>query len=293
MTAPIGATADGVQLVLIRPEGFPHIESFREVIDAFLHQCETLGVPCRLNVNRFAGGALPVVFGAHHLTPEGRAMLPADAVIYNLEPLLDGYPWFSEDYLALLDRRTVWDYSAGNVELLAARGHLRASYLPVAYAPELARIPAIDEDIDVLFYGVVSDRRRALLEALAGSGLKLAVLNGTFGAERDAWIARSKVVLNLHIADHCRPETPRLCHLLANGRTVVSEDTPIDGVDHELAAAVCFSAPARLAEACHRLVGDAAERQRMAQEGRQVMERRARTCADLLAGLLHGQRDAG
>ncbi|MDP2793038.1 MAG: hypothetical protein Q8O25_02985 [Sulfurisoma sp.] len=276
-----------VQLVLIRPEGFPHIESFREVIDALQQQCKSLGIVFRLSINRIAGGALPVVLGSHHLTPRAWETLPTDAIIYNLEPLIEGYPWFSEDYLTLLDRHRVWDYSAENVALLQARGHRNASHLPVAYPPELAGIPKIVEDIDVLFYGILSNRRRALLEFFSGSGLRLAILNGTFGVERDAWIARSKVVLNIHNADCCRAETPRLCHLLANGRAVVSEETPLHDVDLELAAAIRFAAPKRLTEACRHLTDDAKLRSRMADQGRQLMAHRNVFCMELLGKLLH------
>ena len=57
-------------------------------------------------------------------------------------------------------------------------------------------------------------------------GLRLVVLDAgtpTFGKERDALIARSRVVLNLHQYDTHIFEQVRVNYLLINGKVVVSE----------------------------------------------------------------------
>ena len=44
-------------------------------------------------------------------------------------------------------------------------------------------------------------------------GINLHILQGVYGAERDAWIVRSKVVLNIHYYMPASLEAPRLGYL--------------------------------------------------------------------------------
>jgi len=77
----------------------------------------------------------------------------------------------------------------------------RPTYVPIGYVPELTRIAPAAEDIDVLFYGASYERRYAVLRDLHDRGLRVKWLSGVYGASRDAWIARSKIVLNIHYWD--------------------------------------------------------------------------------------------
>lgn len=91
----------------------------------------------------------------------------------------------------------MWDYSAANVARLAALG-VAALHVPIGYHPVLARIERAAEDLDVLFYGSLNERREAVLDGLEARGLQVASVFGVYGAERDALIARAKLVLNVH-----------------------------------------------------------------------------------------------
>ncbi len=118
--------------------------------------------------------------------------------------------------------REVWDCgSAANAKKLGA------TYVPIGYHPSMTRFaPAAVQDIDVLLYGCMSERRRLLLDELAGRGLNVVHLAGSWGAERDAVIARAKVVLNVSFnADGAWP-THRAAHLVANSIFVLSEAMP-------------------------------------------------------------------
>ena len=99
----------------------------------------------------------------------------------------------------------------------------RPTYVPIGYVPELTRIAPAPEDIDVLFYGALSERRYAVLRDLHDRGLRVKWLLGAFGASRDAWIARSKIVINVHYWEAKIFEIARVSYLLANRRAVVSE----------------------------------------------------------------------
>ena len=100
-------------------------------------------------------------------------------------------------------------------------------YVPIGYMPQMTRIPKPDvQDIDVLFYGSVNYRRSNILGKLSDTGLTVKWLPiGTYGAERDEWIARSKVVLNVHFYTPGVMEIVRLSYLWANRKCVVTECT--------------------------------------------------------------------
>ncbi len=129
----------------------------------------------------------------------------------------------------------MWDYNQRNIDRLKsdfvvdnALLWLRIGYLPCMQRIVRAAIP----DVDVLFYGKQSARRRHILDAMRLSGLEIVSLENVYGAERDAWIARSKIVLNLHYYDFSGvAEIVRLSYLLSNEKAVVSEcgeDTDMD-----------------------------------------------------------------
>ena len=104
----------------------------------------------------------------------------------------------TESYLALLRSYPVWDYSRNNSAALYRLGVRRASLVPIGYAPELTRICPLEENIDVLFYGAVNERRGRALQRMKDRGLRTVVAFGAYGAERDALIARSRIVVNIH-----------------------------------------------------------------------------------------------
>lgn len=246
------------QLVLIKPQGFDFVESFREVMEVVQESLVTLGHSARIQTNRIDPDALPVIFGAHHIDPAAVHQLPPQSIIYNLEQLAPGYPWFSEQYLQTLTRFRVWDYSTANLEYLCKEGHsVAATHVPFGYSPCLNRIlPAKTQDVDVLFFGIHTERRLRVLKALGESGLNVVALKNVWGSERDAWIARAKVVLNIHQADIGQFESVRVLFLLANGKAVVSETALNEQVDPPLRNAFCAVPYDELVAACQRLVDE-------------------------------------
>jgi hypothetical protein len=180
----------------------------------------------------------------------------------------------------VLKHYPVWDYSARNIETLAALG-VRASLCGIGYMPGLTRIPAAAaRDIDVLFIGSVNPRRGEVLHEIKAHGAAVHVAFDCYGEERDALIARAKIVLNLHFYPAKLFEIVRVSYLLANRACVVSEM----GLDTELEApflgGIGFSSYGGLVQACLRLLGDDAARQRIAAKGFEKM--RALSQVDML-----------
>lgn len=130
----------------------------------------------------------------------------------------------------------VWDYSQENIAFLQNLG-IHAKHLPLGYHPDLELIPTSHEqDVDVLFFGSISERREALLRRVTETTkLNVKALAGVYGRERDTWIARSKVVLNVHQFGPGAPlEATRVSYLLNNRRFVLSETpaaNPYPGID--------------------------------------------------------------
>ncbi len=214
-------------------------------------------------------GVPVILLGLHLLAPAVALRLPAGTIIYNLEQIRPG-AWAAERrYLDLLARHTIWDIDAANVEAIRqATGNRNVHHVPLGYVPQLTRIStAPSQDIDVLFYGSITPRRKAIVEAIAATGMVMHVAFGVYGNERDALIARAKVVLCLHAHEGWGFEIVRTAWLLANRKAVVCEaNAPID-IAADLRGAVRGVPYTQLVDACRALVHDAAARVSLEQAG--------------------------
>jgi hypothetical protein len=183
--------------------------------------------------------------------------------------------------------------SQANVEYLAGLGLRRPTYVPSGYVPELTRIAPVAEDIDVLFYGALNGRRYAILRDLHERGLRVKWLSGAYGASRDAWIARSKIVLNLHYWEAKIFAIVRVSYLLANRRAVVSEHSADPTLERDLASGIAFADYDELVDRCVELVGDERARRELAERGNQAFSARdqvailQRALSEGLKGVTH------
>lgn len=269
-------------IVIFRPQGFVHAESWREAIDAVRYGLNELGFDVHLTENRIEPGTKPIIFGAHHLADGQGVHIPPGSVVFNLEQLLPGYPWYSKSYLSLLSSNRVWDFSSRNVAHLLESGvNTSAVHVPLGYVQEFSRIEPRAEDVDVLFYGLISERRKVVLEALANAGLRVVVLTSRFGEERDQWISRSRVVLNMRYAEGGLFESLRVLYLLANRKAVVSE-LDNDEISSDLRAGMVMARYEDLVQTCVDLVNDAERCKTVAEAGFQaVLDPRRRMSATL------------
>ena len=274
------------RIVIISPPGFEHAAAFTEVAETLAYGFKALGHQASIATNAFQPEAVNVVLGSHMLPAEVIAQLPPETVVYNLEQVEDEMFQWAPRLKDIFARFEIWDYSRRNMERLTSQGLAsRIHHLPIGTMPELSRItPAPSQDIDVLFYGVVSERRRVILKAIQDSGLNVAAVFGCYGAARDALIARSKLVLTLHKHEAQVFEVVRVSYLLANRKAVVAEITQTTAIDPDLAHAVAGGAPDALPALCQRLVADPAERRALEERGYTAMTARKET--EFLAALL-------
>jgi hypothetical protein len=159
-----------------------------------------------------------IVLGAHTLQGDPLSTLldgPTEIIIYNTEH--PSSPFMTPQYKRLLEEYPVWSYHPDGP----------GKFVPIGYMPQMTRIPKPQlQPVDVLFYGSLNERRTRKLHDLLDAGLKVKVLRlGTYGAERDEWIANSKIVLNVHYYTPGIMEIVRLSYLWANRKCVVTEST--------------------------------------------------------------------
>jgi hypothetical protein len=253
------------------PAGWVHVRAFDEVAEAIHQGALGLGHSCRRAVGEVFTDCVNILFGAHHLASS--EMLPPDTILFNLEQIVADSLWVTPAYLSLLRRFRVWDYSSRNVAALRALGVERVTHVPIGYASSLERIARQPEDIDVLFYGRLTPRRTDLLDRLAAAGMRVLATNMAYGKERDASMARAKIVLNLHVADEARLETARCFYAMINGRFVLSEESA-DAAESGLAGGLALAPYAELVERCAWYLARPGEREAIARAGQELMRSR-------------------
>ncbi len=264
---------------IVSPPGYAHSHAFDEVAEVLSSAFAELGgsAPVVRNPAEM-NGRIPIIFGAN-LLPEGMAgKLPEGSVVVNLEQVSNDSEWFGDAYLELLNNFPVLDYSPRNCANLRARGIGHAEVLGVGYHADLHRIrPQKEKDIDVLFYGSKGDRRARILDGLSQAGLKVGYLFGVYGAERDAAIARSKLVLNIHYYDAGVFEFVRIFYLLANAVCVLTEGNPDDPDIEPYKSGLAIAPYDDLIDRAVELVNNDRERAILAARGWDTMRRRPLT----------------
>ena len=212
------------------------------------------------------------MIGFHLLDIKYVSQLRKNSVLINAEQFLGGTPW-NENILKWIRSFEVWDYSIQNIEFFKAQGIENIKYLELGYQSELARIEIkAVQDIDVLFYGSINDRRAKVLDALKNSGLNVHTSFGIYGKDRDDLIARSKLVLNLHYYDSEIFEVVRVFYLLSNSIPVVGEINPSTVVSDIYKNSVLGVPYQELINACIRLVKDDKARDMQARKGLELIK---------------------
>ena len=103
------------------------------------------------------------------------------------------------------------------------RGTQNVVYCPVGYSPVWeSNLPEVKEDIDILFHGSMTDRRKEFYVMFKEMGLKIMFTGNAYGIERNKLIMRSKIDLNIRAHDqwsygpmHCLPAQANKKFMLA------------------------------------------------------------------------------
>jgi hypothetical protein len=128
-----------------------------------------------------------------------------DADVRHAKGLLS-YPLKQARDIVALQRAGLLDHVLVSVEsrktFLAQYG-VASEFVPVGFASEFGSLlPEIERDVDVLFLGYLTDRRRELIASLQSRlqqhGRKILIVDrNCYGEERTRLLNRSKIILNL------------------------------------------------------------------------------------------------
>lgn len=247
-------------VTIMRPEsdsGRFHVQAFHTVAQILLYGLSALGFDCSFKSNVFVpNDAINVVLAPQFASektefPEGRTIL------YSLEQL--GGNSLHMISPELYKRHMIWDYSPVNIEYWRKLG-VDAELVRIGFVPQLCRIESRNyPDIDVLHIGSISPRRKKIIAELLDMPDIKFHLGAGFGVQRDALIARSRVVLNCHFYQSPQIlEMVRLADLLPNRKCVVCETS--DDFPPALDGAVRVVPYDQLAQACRELVHDVEQR---------------------------------
>jgi hypothetical protein len=256
------------------------LNGYKEVIETVAWGLEQLGHQVTYEVNKFVTNATNMIFGAQVVPITVLKQLPKETIIYNLEQIRAvQVDRIREQYLLFVRTEDfkIWDYTYANLATWQALGRHDVKIVPVGYAPILSRIPkASRQDIDVLIYGLTSERRLQLFDALARLGLTTVFVSGLYGSARDDLISRAKIVLNINMYARSKIfEIVRVSYLLANKKVVVADLDTDTSIDDDIRTAVhCATSWQEIPVACLKLVESESDRVRLEEFGFSVICRR-------------------
>lgn len=201
-------------LCLVDPPGFRFGHFLFDALRMVALSLESLGHPCTLTRNRLERRAINVIAGGHLATDttllDELGDLGAPYVVLQTEVIHDRSvnrevsesARFEQVFLPLLQRATaIWESAESNLAPLEALG-LKASFLRYGYHPGLEEIRFRPErDLDFLFYGSVTPRRRTVLERLEQLGYRVATCFDDAALFRNELIGRSELLLTLRQSD--------------------------------------------------------------------------------------------
>lgn len=214
-----------VHLSIVQPAGYVHSLGLLDPARYLRHQLRRVGAQVTMAKNRLRHDAVNFVFGAH-LGFDASLRQRYSCIFVNLEQIGDGGAAVSPAYLELLRSSAVIDYDPDNVAAYAG-DPADVPIAPIWHAPYLqpqALLPLDERPIDLLFFGSMNPRRRAMLERIEACGRTVVTFDSPlYGPERDEFIKQARAVVNLHYYPSARFEQVRVSHCLSLGTPVVCE----------------------------------------------------------------------
>ena len=250
---------DKYRICLMKPQGYIHSLCFEEIARLLESSLSAVGIDCDTRFNEFSMGRINIVLG-YHLLKFDKSLLKVRYIPYQLEQLEAKEDSYLENVRRVLENAfEVWDYSEQNIALLK-RLNIEAKHLPIGYHESLETIDhKAEKEIDILFYGSMGERRKRVIDELS-SAANVKALFGVYGRERDAFIAASKIVLNVHYYPTKIFEAVRISYLLNNRCFVVSEASPVNPYE---AVRLCQVPYDKLVETCLHYLGHPEEAETM------------------------------
>jgi hypothetical protein len=257
---------------LISPPNYIHVLAFWELAELIHFSLIELGHESTLQFKKMEKDATNIVFGCHLLNPELIPQIPKSTIFINTEQIYLNENRWNNTIFEWAKYFEFWDYSEKNILKFKELGVANVKLLKIGFQKELSRIEkSMHQDIDILFYGSMNERRQRILMQLENRGLKVKSVVGLYRKERDQLIARSKVVLNYHFYSSEIFEIVRVFYLLSNAVPVVGEVNPTTSIDETYKNAIYATPNDGIVAACEKLVKDTSLREAIAKHGYEVI----------------------
>ena len=216
-----------INVCLIKPKNYIHYLALQELAELIHFSVLEIGLKSQITFNYCDNNPSTknIVLGAHLLNDNLIEDIPENTIIFNTEQIESITENWKKKILNLARKNIIfWDYSQYNLDYLSKTINIKGKLFQIGYQKELNRINHnIVKNIDVLFYGSINTRREHIINKLKDRKINVKTLFGVYGKERDDLIARSKLILNMHMYDSKIFEIVRVFYLLSNSIPVLTE----------------------------------------------------------------------
>ena len=216
-----------INICIIKPNNYIHSLAYLEIAELLHYSVLELNKNSKISYNfiDINPKVKNIIFGAHLLNDDMINSIPSNTIIFNTEQIESINEIWKRRILLLASKGIVfWDYSNHNLDLLHTKLNVKGRLFEIGFQSNLQRIKINDnKEVDVLFYGSLNNRREKIINNLLKKNVKVKCLFGVYGKDRDDWIGKSKIVLNLHYYESKIFEIVRIFYLLTNAIPIVSE----------------------------------------------------------------------
>ena len=216
-----------INICIIKPNNYIHSLAYLEIAELLHYSVLELNQNSKISYNfiDINPKVKNVIFGAHLLNDDMINSIPSNTIIFNTEQIESINEIWKRRILLLASKGIIfWDYSNHNLDLLLTKLNVKGRLFEIGFQKNLQRIKMNDnKEVDVLFYGSLNNRREKIINSLLKNNVKVKCLFGVYGKDRDDWIGKSKIVLNLHYYESKIFEIVRIFYLLTNAIPIVSE----------------------------------------------------------------------
>ena len=214
-------------ICIIKPKNYEYSEIFMDQAIYYKYQFSKFGFTTTIGFNQLKKDVTNFVFGAWLGFDPSLKNIYA-CIFINLEQLgPKGSKNISSDYMDLLRSSPVIDYDQENVQYYAEPNTVPIA--PIQYAPYLTNldpVPLKDRNIDILFFGSMTERRIEIIQSIVDAGIHIEYIKEpTFGDKLYTLIRNSKCVLNIHAYDSGIFEQARASLCLSLGTPIISENS--------------------------------------------------------------------
>lgn len=196
-----------LNLAYLGGENLLHLR--RDMLEFYRYNFEAAGCDVTITYNHFLDDRINILFGTTELTPEDMIAITQNKtlryVVFDTEVVACGTINNRKDFAMdiykhfLSKAALVLAGFPASVQYWRKKG-MKSMWIGVRYTDKLEEIRhKQDKDIDVFFFGFISEYRRSILQELLDAGLR--VETHGYGASpyflRNSYIERSKLIINV------------------------------------------------------------------------------------------------